>query len=244
MLAATVGKPQLSVTRLEGDLAAIPDLNYEEWVATSLRESPEVKVAQQAVERAEAALIQARKAPIPDLQITGILAQNYEPLDTTHRPTGLQGGAQIGVQLPIFNRNQGNIAASKGEIDGARAALERVKLQLERDLASMFRDYDSARVTVQQYKAEMLPRAEQAYKLYQANYQKMAAAYPQVLISQRTLFQLEADYIQALENAWQGAIAIRGFGLMDGLSAPMSPSMGGSRAMGAGASASRATSVQ
>jgi outer membrane protein, heavy metal efflux system len=244
ILTAIAGKPQLPLTRLEGDLDAIPDLNYEEWVATSLRESPEVKVAQQAVERAEASLIQARKAPIPDLQITGILAQNYEPLDTTHRPTGLQGGAQIGVQLPIFNRNQGNIAASKGEIDGARAALERVKLQLARDLASMFRDYDSARVTVQQYKAEMLPRAEQAYKLYQTNYQNMAAAYPQVLISQRTLFQLEADYIQALENAWQGAIAIRGFGLMDGLSEPMSPSMSGGRAMSAGASSSRATSVQ
>jgi len=67
----------------------------------------------------------------------------------------------------------------------------------------------------------MLPRAEQAYKLYQANYQNMAGAYAQVLISQRTLFQLEADYIQALANAWQSALAIRGFGLMDGLAAPM-----------------------
>ena len=65
----------------------------------------------------------------------------------------------------------------------------------------------------------MLPRAEQAYRLYQANYQNMAAAYPQALISQRTLFQLEVDYVQALENAWQSALGIRGFGLMDGLSA-------------------------
>ena len=48
----------------------------------------------------------------------------------------------------------------------------------------------------------------------------MAAAYPQALISQRTLFQLEVDYVQALESAWQNALGIRGFGLMDGLSAP------------------------
>jgi len=41
------------------------------------------------------------------------------------------------------------------------------------------------------------------------------------LISQRTLFQLEVDYVQALESAWQGALGIRGFGLMNGLSAPM-----------------------
>ncbi len=163
VLAAVVGKPDLALTRLDGDLEAIPDLNHEEWVATTLRESPEVKLAQQVVETAEASLVQARKAPIPDLQVTGILAQNFEPLETTRKPTGLQGGAQIGVQLPIFNRNQGNVAAAKAEIESAKQGLNRVKLQLQRDLASMFRDYTAARLVLQQYKAEMLPRAEQAY---------------------------------------------------------------------------------
>ena len=243
VLAAVIGKPGLPLARLEGDLEAIPDLNYEEWVAITLRESPEVKLAQQGVETAEASLGQARKAPIPDLQVTGILAQNYEPLDTTRKPTGLQGGAQIGVQIPIFNRNQGNVEAAKGEIESAKQELARLKLQLERDLAAMFRDYDSARIIVQQYKTEMLPRAEQAYKLYQTTYQRMAAAYPQVLISQRTLFQLEADYIQALDNAWQSSLVIRGFGLMDGLSQPM-PGSGRSGSSGTGVSTSRPAALQ
>jgi outer membrane protein, heavy metal efflux system len=223
MLAAVAGKPDLPVARLEGDLEAIPDLNYEEWVATTLRESPEVKLAQQAAERADAALDQAKKAPVPDLQVTGILVQSFEPREVAPGPIGLQGGAQIGVQLPIFNRNQGNIAAARGEIESARQELARVKLQLQRYLASTFQDYTAARLMVQQYKTEMLPRAEQAYRLYQTNYQRMAGAYPQVLISQRTLFQLEVDYVQALESAWQSALMIRGFGLMDGLSEPDRP---------------------
>ena len=42
--------------------------------------------------------------------------------------------------------------------------------------------------------------SNQENKLDQANYQNMAAAYPQVLVSQRTLFPLEADYIHALED--------------------------------------------
>jgi outer membrane protein, heavy metal efflux system len=246
VLAAVVGKPDLPLARLEGDLDAIPDLNYEEWVATTLRESPELKLAQQSVETAEASLVQARKARIPDLQLTGTLAQNSEPLETTRKPIGLQGGAQIGVQIPIFNRNQGNVAAAQGEIESTKQDLARLKLQLGRDLAVSFRDYDSARVIVQQYKTEMLPRAEQAYRLYQTNYQKMAAAYPQVLISQRTLFQLEADYIQALDNAWQSSLVIRGFGLMDGLSQPVSGAMGGvqSGSSGAGVSTSRPATAQ
>lgn len=221
MLAAVVGKPDLPIARLEGDLEAVPQLDYDEWLATALRDDPEVKLAAQAVERAEASLAQARKAPIPDLQVSAILVQSYEPLDTTRKPTGVEGGAQVGIQLPIFNRNQGNIAAAKAGIESARQELARVKLQLQRDLARMFGDYTESRLTAQQYKTEMLPRAEQAYRLYRTNYQKMAGAYPQVLISQRTMFQLEAGYVQALENAWQNALAIRGFGLMDGLSAPL-----------------------
>ena len=248
MLSAVSGKPGLTVTRLKGDLDALPDFNYEEWLATTLRESPEVKLVQQAAERAEASLSQARRAVIPDLQVTGILVQNYTPLFETNpsRATGVQSGAQIGIQLPIFNRNQGNVAAARGEIESAKQELARLKLQIERDLAGLFREYESARITVQQYKTEMLPRAEQAYKLYQTNYQNMAAAYPQVLIAQRTLFQLEADYIQALENAWQSSLVIRGFGLMDGLSAPMNPSISMSQpgSVGNGPSVSRATSVQ
>ena len=232
VLAAVVGKPGLSLTHLEGDLDAIPEVTYEESLATMLRESPEVKLAEQAVERAEASLVQARKAPIPDLQVTGILVQNFEPLEPTLRPTGMQGGAQIGVQLPIFNRNQGNITAARGEIESARQALLRIKLQLQRELAGMFRDYTAAAAIVQQYKTEMLPRAEQAYRLYRANYQKMAGAYPQVLISQRTLFQLEAEYVQALENAWHSALAIRGFGLIDGLAEPVNPSSSTAAAAG------------
>jgi hypothetical protein len=60
------------------------------------------------------------------------------------------------------------------------------------------------------------------------------------LISQRTLFQLEADYIQALESAWESSLLIRGFGVTDGLSKPTGPSTMNA----AGSSASRATAVQ
>ncbi len=42
-------------------------------------------------------------------------------------------------------------------------------------------------------------------------------------ISQRTLFQLQTDYIAALETLWGNSIALRGFLLTDGLEAPSRP---------------------
>jgi cobalt-zinc-cadmium efflux system outer membrane protein len=220
-LAAVAGKPDLPLAHLAGDLEAIPELTYDQALSTTLLESPEVKLAEQNVERAGAMFSQAKKAPIPNLELNANFSQDNEPLDTSRKPVGLVGGVQIGVQLPIFNRNQGNIAAAKDEIEIARQELARRKLEITRGLADRFREYDNARVTVQQYKSEMLPRAEQAYKLYIANYRNMAAAYPQALLSQRTLFQLEAEYVQALAMAWQASQEIRGFGLNDGLAMPM-----------------------
>jgi len=183
MLAAVAGKPGLPLPPLQGDLEAVPALDYQEWLAATLSRSPQIQLAQQAVQRAEAALVYARRAPIPDLQATGSLVQSYEPLARPGSVTGVQAGGQIGVQLPVFNRNRGNIAAARDQIESAKQELARRKLELERGLAGLFRDYDAARVSVRQYKTEMLPRAEEAYKLYQANYRAMAGAYAQVLIS-------------------------------------------------------------
>jgi outer membrane protein, heavy metal efflux system len=226
-LAAVIGKPELPQTRVAGDMEVVPDLSYDESLGATLRESPRITLAQQRVDLAEASFSQARRAAIPDLQLYGNLSQNNEPLDTTHKATGLNGGVQIGVQLPIFNRNQGNVAAARAEVERAKAELARLRLEIARDLASQFRDYESARATVQQYKNEILPRAEMAYKLYQTNYRNMAAAYPQVIISQRFLFQLEIEHVQALKTAWRSALVIRGFGLMDGLSSPASVAVSG-----------------
>jgi cobalt-zinc-cadmium efflux system outer membrane protein len=219
-LAAVVGKPELPVTALAGELDSLPALDYNEWLATTLRDSPEMKLAQQAIERADAKVAQASKARIPDLQLYGNLTQNNELLETTHRPVGLNGGVQIGVQLPLFNRNQGNIAAAKAEKESAEQEVARKRLQMAREVAVLFRDYDLSRTNVDQYKNELLPRANEAYQLYRSNYEKMSGAYPQVLIAQRTLFQLEVDYVQSLQNAWQSLLTIRGFGLVDGLAAP------------------------
>ncbi len=227
-LAAVSGKPDMPLAHLDGDLEAVPDLNYANWLARTLHDSPEVKFARQELQRAEASLTVARKAPIPDLEVTGIVVQNFEPLEVpSARITGVQAGAQVGVELPLFNRNQGNITAAREDIERARQDLSRLEMQLQRDLAARFDGYNSARLIVRQYKTGMMPRAEQAYKMYRANYQNMAGAYPQVLISQRTLFQLEAGYVQALDHAWQSALAIEAFGLMDGLAAPPSVSLPG-----------------
>lgn len=56
----------------------------------------------------------------------------------------------------------------------------------------------------------MITKAEQAYDLYLNSFGGMAAACPQVLISQRNLFQLQQDCVMALVEGRRRAVEIEG----------------------------------
>ena len=57
----------------------------------------------------------------------------------------------------------------------------------------------------------MIPAAQEAYDLYMKNYRAMSGAYAQVLMAQRTLFQLQEEYVNQLVMAWQASVEINGF---------------------------------
>ena len=219
-LTATVGKPEMSLTHLAGNLEDMPDDNSAQWLQAILRESPAVKIAQLGVLKAEASLARAKREPIPNLQIRGGLQQNLELEAITNHTIGLQGFAEVGVQIPIFNRNQGNVRAARAELERSQQEVQRIQLVLRERAAALLQNYATSRSTVEKYRDRMIPRARKAYALYLQSYSGMAAAYPQVLIAQRTLFQLQTDYIAALANLWANSIALKGFLLTDGLESP------------------------
>src|SRR6266704_1849438 len=134
-LAAVVGNPRLPLMRLQGKLEDTPPVNADELVEKLVDESPAVRIAEIGVKRAEAALARTKREPIPDLQLRGGLQHNGELL-SSGRPVGLQGFADVGVRIPIFNRNQGNISTAKADEERAKREVERVKLVLRERSAS------------------------------------------------------------------------------------------------------------
>ena len=219
-LVATVGRPEMPLTHLAGTMDELPENSPDRWMQAILEQSPAVKIAQLGVLKAEALLARAKREPVPDLQVRGGLEQNLELEPITNHAIGLQGFAEVGVQIPLFNRNQGSVAAARAELERAQQETHRVQLALRERAAALLENYATSRSTAERYRDRMIPRAQKAYDLYSENYGAMAAAYPQVLIAQRTLFQLQADYIAALDNLWTNAIALQGFLLTDGLAAP------------------------
>jgi cobalt-zinc-cadmium efflux system outer membrane protein len=219
-LAAMIGKPAMPLTHLAGNLEDLPEGNPDEWLQTIVRESPAVRIAQLGMLKAEASLARAKREPIPNLQLRAGVEKNLELEAITNHAIGLQGFAEVGVQIPIFNRNQGSVGAAKADFERSQQEVQRVRLVLQERAAALLQNYATSRLTVESYRDRMIPRARKAYELYLKSYSGMAAAYPQVLIAQRTLFQLQTNYITALEDLWVNSVALQGFLLTDGLESP------------------------
>src|SRR6266581_544831 len=222
-LGAVIGQPNLPFGNLAGSLEELPEVDTQRCLDNILQNSPAVKIATLSFARAQAELDRAKREPIPDLQLRAGVQQNRELLESSGRPVGLQGFAEVGVRIPLFNRNQGNVQAAKANIERADLEQQRVQLLLRERSSSVFQNYLTAKAAVERYRKQMIPQAEKAYKLYLNRYSNMAAAYPQVLIAQRTLFQLQTDYVASLENLWVSTVTLKGFLLTDGLEAPTPP---------------------
>jgi cobalt-zinc-cadmium efflux system outer membrane protein len=222
-LAAMAGNPALPPARLAGDAEAdVAPLNETQLLDTMLQQSPDVRVATASVERARAVLARARAERVPDLFLRGGLGYSYDRFEPATpalagQRKGLEGRLEVGVNVPIFNRNQGGIAAAEAELAIAERDRDRVQLMLRSRFAASFREYRNAQQVVERYRTQVIPRAREAYQTYLTNFRQMAAAYPQVLIAQRTLFQVEVEYATALVQLRERAVGLRGFLLEGGL---------------------------
>jgi len=223
-LVSIVGVPSLPDGSVAGRIdSELPSLDENQLLTSLLVASPAVHSAQAGVDRAEAALRRARHETIPDLTFKGGLQQNYEPLSAAAgREVGLQGFAEIGLHLRLWDRNQGGIAAARADLEAAQEEATRVDLDLRKRSAMYTEEYRSARLTADRYRVEILPRLERAYGLMTAQYSAMTASFIRVLNLQRMLYENETGYVDALERAWTSNVALNGFLLEGGLVAPAS----------------------
>lgn len=225
ILAAVAGQSDLPASPLDGVLDVIPDIDTGHIVETLIQGSPAVKQAQLEIAVAEAKLKDAKRESVPDLQLKAGEQYNFETVAVLPtKAAGPQSFASAGVYLPLWNRNQGAKEAAEADIDRAQQDLHRVKLSLSQQAEPLVQMYLSSKFEAERYRTQLIPRAARAYQLYLQKYQSMAMAYPQVLVSQRTLFQLQASYIQALSSAWQNAIALQHYTLKGGLESPATTS--------------------
>ena len=211
-LSAFVGGSEFPVQQLAGDISQLPELlDWQNQLIRLQSESPEIAAAMADVDRARRALNRACVESVPNIN-TQVSVQYDDATDYTVT------GVQVGIALPLWNRNQGGIRQARAEISEAARNVERVELDLNRRLANAFRQYSDAHVTATTYANDILPLAKRTFDLVQQGYTEGEVGYLDLLAAQRTFSQTNLAYLDALGSLWQSYVQIDGLLLDESLS--------------------------
>jgi cobalt-zinc-cadmium efflux system outer membrane protein len=112
------------------------------------------------------------------------------------------------VEVPLFDRNQGNIRAARAEIASARADLRMTELDLATQAAQTVASYRTAQRMVEWYEEFILPKARETVQLTQQLYAQGEVTFLSLLQAQRILTETELAYVEAQADRWTGAVTI------------------------------------
>jgi outer membrane protein, heavy metal efflux system len=209
-LAAIVGNAQLNIGTLSGEFESLPVYDLERAVDVVRASHPEISLARMAAERAHAVVHRAEAEAIPNVT----LSTGYTRQSQNRSNDWLLG---LSVPVPVWNKNQGNILSAKAEYRVAVQEVARVQNDLTARVAAAMQTYSSAKKIAEQYRSEILPKAEETYKLLQSAYKSDAKLDAIRLIqAQRTIAEAKLEYNRALGDAWKAAAELSGLLLEEG----------------------------
>jgi cobalt-zinc-cadmium efflux system outer membrane protein len=117
------------------------------------------------------------------------------------------GGAR--VTLPIFNRNQGELAAARAERSGAIAAHDAARLSAETEIAAAESSDQRAQEAVRVYGAEIRSLARQNLNVVRQSYELGRTTIFEVLAEQKRYLEQERAYSETLRRAYEARTALK-----------------------------------
>lgn len=210
-LMAVAGMPDVQPGTLDGQLSvATADRDWDAIQGQILSSSPELQGARARYARARANLDRQQSQAIPNLSL--VLGAGQD------NGTGSSMiNTQIGLPVPIHNRNQGNIAAAHAEFCRASQDVRRTENAIQSRLAGARRDFEMSAATVLQYEQEILPRAQETLTLAESAYEAGEFDFLQVLIVRRTYFDSNIAYVAAQVDLARSSALVDGSVLSGGL---------------------------
>jgi outer membrane protein, heavy metal efflux system len=184
-----------------GDLAYQPlKLNLDDLKAAALRSRPDLLAAQKGVDAAHSQYTLAQANGKRDLNTTF----NYSHL------SGVNTGAFFfNMELPIFDRNQGEIARTRFALNQAEFTSTAASQAVLTDVDNAFESVRNAEQLVKLYVSGYLDQARQSREITEYAYRRGAASLLDLLDAERSYRSTELSYRSALAAYMAGVEQLR-----------------------------------
>jgi outer membrane protein, heavy metal efflux system len=198
-LLALLGWPEHSVNLSasswpEGPGQIIRDESENRLVSLALEQRPDLKAARVRIRQAESSLDLARRLVIPDVTVGAYFERdpgNYFN-DT--------GGIGVSVPLPLFYKQEGEIAKAGVNVNAARLFLRQTELGIRGEVMKAVASWKSADAIARRFEETVVGRIEKLRKAQEFAYQKGAASLLELIDAERNYKAMMLDYFTALAN--------------------------------------------
>jgi cobalt-zinc-cadmium efflux system outer membrane protein len=200
-LNALLNRPPGMTVALTGEASDIPALpTMDRATAEALASNLELRALDReaAIEDRQLSLLKAERVPTPTFSVGAAL----------NAPGEFDVGAHAGVSLtlPLFSRNQGEIAGSLARTDTIKARREAIRRQVEAAVFAALERVTAQRARVEAFQATLVPTATAIQGLVEESYRLGRDSILTTLVAQRALRDIKTEYLEAL-IALQAAVA-------------------------------------
>lgn len=208
-LVLTMGLDQPLDLPLTSPLDTLPQLPAREQLfAAALKANAHLNIARLNVERARRAHDLARANAVPDLFAT--VGPRYSDPDSE---TTMDIG--VGIEIPLFDRHQGEISATLAERLSAGQDVRAAQLRLLAELDQAYSSYESARLAATRFRDRILPGAQRTLDLRREAYQRGKSDYLHLLDAQQVFINSRLTYVDALRRLHDAAALLNELAQLD-----------------------------
>lgn len=191
------------------------DLGLSELTESALRDRADLQAARIGERLGTARISLARSLAVPNVTASARFLRTKGIIDL---PVTAGGGLAtdldneltfgVSIDIPIFNRNQGEIASAAAERIQAVRNREFLEATIRRDVAVAYSQYRGAAEKLVLYTTQILPRAEGNLGTVRAAYNAGEFSVFEIVNEQRRLNEIVTNYNQVLEEYYTTLAAL------------------------------------
>ncbi len=201
-----LGREPRGTLVLDGDLRLDADvvLDSEGLLERALRERPDLRAQSAEVERIEAEQALAQRLAFPNVTFRAFYDEEAEADGARDRVIG--GG--LSVPLPLFDRQQGEIASLAARRSQAQHQRQAAVLAVRAEVEDAVRAYRAALESARVYEADALDLIDENFRFMETAYREGKIDLLEMTVVQNDLNEARASYLESLSDYWLSRIAV------------------------------------
>ncbi len=191
LLKALIGKPKLNISSVENICYLKYNIPQLDQLATFIFQSPTLARFKTEMERVKTAIELEKSKVIPDLS----LSLGYRRINETKDNVMV---FSLSLPIPIFDNNRGNIQEAMVRKDQIKFNFNKTLYETRARLEFLYNNIQAYETMLQKLEKESIPQAQNAYRIINEGNLVGRFTILDVLDAQRSLFQLESQYVSAV----------------------------------------------